>query len=172
MYAHLLVATDGSEGSNRAVRRGVELSRALGARVTLMTVTPLLFTFSINAARLDTARREYRRYMKKWADGVLESAAAVAAEHEVVCERVHVEERQASEAVLSAASERGCDLIVMGSHGRRGLERLLIGSEAQKVLTQSSIPVLVVPSRESDGESLELRREHADAASRADRVES
>ena len=47
------------------------------------------------------------------------------------------------EAIIDAAKDKGCDLIVMASHGRRGLNAVLLGSETQKVLTHSSIPVMV-----------------------------
>jgi nucleotide-binding universal stress UspA family protein len=81
---------------------------------------------------------------KEFAEEVLAAAAALAAKQNVECETVHVGEMRPAEAIVEVAKERGCDLIVMASHGRRGLERLFLGSQTIEVLTFSKIPVLVV----------------------------
>jgi nucleotide-binding universal stress UspA family protein len=145
MYKHILIPTDGSKLSHRAVAAGVKLARALGARVTGLfaapAATPLVYrdllpvgyaTPQRNAALI---RRAAQRHL-----AVVERAAKSAG---VRCETVSVTDDFPADAILSLAKRRKCDLIFMASHGRRGLKGVLLGSETQKVLTHARIPVLV-----------------------------
>ena len=74
---------------------------------------------------------------------LLRNSAAIAQSAGVVCDTAHASTAHPYEAILDTASAKGCDLIVMGSHGRRGIAGLLLGSETQKTLTYGKIPVLV-----------------------------
>ena len=145
MYKHILIPTDGSELSNRAVVAGVKLARVLGARVTGLfaapSATPLVYRDFLPVAyaspQKHTAmiREAAQRHL-----AVIERAASAA---RVRCETVSVTDDFPANAILSLAKRRKCDLIFMASHGRRGLKGVLIGSETQKVLTHTRIPVLV-----------------------------
>jgi nucleotide-binding universal stress UspA family protein len=145
MYKHILIPTDGSRLSHRTVVAGVELARALGARVTGLfaapAATPLVYrdllpvgygTPEQNAVLIERAALRYL--------AVIERAAKAAG---VPCETVSVIDDFPADAILSLAKRRKCDLIFMASHGRRGLSGVLLGSETQKVLTHARIPVLV-----------------------------
>ena len=145
-YHHLLVPTDGSELSDRAVDQAVALAAALGARlrvlhvqvsfpISLVGVGELVEPSTVDALMAATQQR---------AETILGEAMARAAAAGVEAEQSLLVNPQPHQAILEEARTHGCDLIVMASHGRRGLEGLLIGSETQRVLTQSSCPVLVV----------------------------
>lgn len=145
-YRHILVPTDGSEISERAVEQAVSLAAALGARlrllhvqvsfpISLVGVGELVEPSTVDALLAATQQRS---------ETILGEAMARAAAAGVEAEQSLLVNPQPHQAILEEARTHGCDLIVMASHGRRGLEGLLIGSETQRVLTQSSCPVLVV----------------------------
>jgi nucleotide-binding universal stress UspA family protein len=145
-FHHLLVPTDGSEISDRAVEQAVGLAAALGARlrilhvqvsfpISLVGVGELVEPSTVDALMAATQQR---------AEAILGQAMARAAAAGVEADQCLLVNPQPHQAILEEARAQGCDLIVMASHGRRGLEGLLIGSETQRVLTQSSCPVLVV----------------------------
>jgi nucleotide-binding universal stress UspA family protein len=140
MYKHILIATDGSELAGKAVAAGLELAKLVGAKVTaLSAIEPWL---SIATSDTAVAFTEYQRAAEKDAARILGKVSLAARECGVECEAVTVTET-AAEAIMEAAKSKQCDLIVMSSHGRRGLARLLLGSQATRVLTLSSVPVLI-----------------------------
>lgn len=140
MYSRILVATDGSPLSRRAVRAAAELARAFGARLSVIhVVSPYLGSTGIDLAKLPG----FKHAVEKSARAPLEAARALARKQEVNAEAVAVVGGEPWKAILRAAQSRRCDLIVMASHGRRGLSGLILGSEAAKVLARSTIPVLV-----------------------------
>ena len=140
MYKHILIATDGSELAGKAVTAGLTLAKRLEAKVTALTaIEPWHLTASSDAA---AAFVEYRKAAEQDAVRILGQVSAIAREHGVRCETVTVT-KAAAEAIIETANGRQCDLIVMSSHGRRGLARVLLGSQAMRVLTLSSVPVLV-----------------------------
>jgi len=143
MYKNVLIPTDGSELSSRAVRYGVGLAKILGARVTAVTVTEPFHGLSLQPLTLIDTHEEYDERARKLADQIIGEFKAIAAEAGVQREGVHVEHARPYEAILKAAQARDCDLIVMASHGRSGVAALVLGSETLKVLTHSTIPVLV-----------------------------
>lgn len=143
MYTHILIATDGSELSDHAVGQGLELARVLGAQVTLFTAVAPFHMFSVEPYTAGDQRAEYRRRALERAEGFLQSAREKAEALGVSCQSVAIEHSYPHQAILDTARERGCDLVAMASHGRRGVSALLLGSETLKVLTHSSIPVLV-----------------------------
>jgi nucleotide-binding universal stress UspA family protein len=145
-YQHLLVPTDGSEISARAVQQAVELAAALGARVRFLHVQnnyPISLVGVGELVEASTIEALVEAAGKR-AEEILQEALAAAAAAGVPAERTVVMNPLPHKAILEEASAAGCDLIVMGSHGRRGLEGLLLGSETQRVLLGSSTPVLVV----------------------------
>jgi len=141
MFKHILIATDGSELATKAVATGLELAKTLAAKVTFVAVTerrthlapvfpPLVLT-------------EEDEALKQAAEAVLAHASADAAKLKIICTTVHVPNAFPAESIVEEAKARGCDLIVMASHGRRGLARLVLGGETLRVLTHSEVPVLV-----------------------------
>ena len=136
MYTHILIPTDGSELAGKGVQHGVALAKRIGAKVTILTVLP---------PDMITADREVMEIRKertqKHAEEVLGAVAMQTAG--VACETIQVEHEQPYQAIIDTADSKGCDLIVMASHGRRGISAIVLGSETVKVLTHCKIPVLV-----------------------------
>jgi nucleotide-binding universal stress UspA family protein len=146
MYRRILVATDGSELSGKAVTHAFDLARAVGAKVTAF-YAPLPFPMPVYGdAGLHEARakQEYAAIAARDAEGVLAPVQRQAAEARVACDILQAPSEAPWQAILSAAHEVQADVIVMASHGRRGVAALLLGSETTKVLTHSTIPVIVV----------------------------
>jgi nucleotide-binding universal stress UspA family protein len=143
MFKHILIATDGSDLARKALDHGLDLARALGAKVTVVTVTPSWASVAPGEAAIAFPVDEYIRATKENAAAILASAEAAAKRAGVPCATRHEADRFPAEGILSAAEESGCDLIVMSSHGRRGLQRFFLGSQAQEVVTSSPLPVLI-----------------------------
>ena len=146
MYKHVLVPTDGSKLSDKAVAHALDLAQAIGARVTALHVSPDYPQpiYMEGVVLNQVSRREYAKHAKAEAarlfDRVLKKAAAAG----VTCDTAHTIAETPWEAIMATAKKSKCDVIVMASHGRRGLAALLLGSETVKVLTHSKVPVLVV----------------------------
>jgi nucleotide-binding universal stress UspA family protein len=140
MYKHILIATDGSELAGKAVTAGLTLAKRLGAKVTAVSaIEPWL---SIASSDTAAAFMEYQKAAEQDVARILGQVSTTAQEHGVKCETVTVTQA-AAEAIIDTANSKQCDLIVMSSHGRRGLARVLLGSQAMRVLTLSSVPVLI-----------------------------
>ncbi|MBR0819489.1 universal stress protein [Bradyrhizobium liaoningense] len=142
MYSHILIPTDGSELAERGVAHGLALAKSLGATATVIFVVE---PFSEVSSRFLEAVVAYVEYRKAQATSVLERVANAAKTAGISCETIQVESGQPHQAIIAAAADKGCDLIVMSSHGRSGVAALLIGSVTSKVLTHAKIPVLVCP---------------------------
>lgn len=143
MFQHLLLPVDGSPLSESAFRQGIAFARDAGARVTALRVIPDFHTYTYQVEMLGGTRDRYARDATKAVEDYLDTMADEAAAAEVACDTVAVIHDHPYEAIIDTAVNKGCDLIVMASHGRRGLQGVLIGGETQKVLTHSRIPVLV-----------------------------
>ena len=143
MYKHILVPTDGSELAQRAVQPGIELAKALGARIHFVTVTEPFHVFSVDPEQVADSAEEYRAHARSRAERLLANVAGQAREAGLICETSHLEGDHPYEAILSTAKAFHCDLVIMASHGRRGMSALVLGSETVKVLTHTHIPVLV-----------------------------
>jgi len=144
MYKHILVPTDGSPLSLKAVRAASKLAAKLKAKITaLYVIAPYMPRTTSEDIVYHGAysMREYEAEMRKTADKAL--ARVVAAANGSSCDTMAKTHLHPWEAIIDAAKSRKCDLIVMASHGRRGIAGLLLGSETQKVLTHSKTPVLV-----------------------------
>lgn len=143
MYKHILIPSDGSDLATRALDQGLAFAKAVGARVTILTVTEPDYALMLGTDEFDSASPEYGRRAEAAAVALLGSAAAQAEALGVSVDTVKREADQPYEAIVAVAAERGCDLIAMGSHGRRGIEAIILGSQTVKVLSHSTVPVLV-----------------------------
>jgi nucleotide-binding universal stress UspA family protein len=147
MYKKILVATDGSGPSIKAVEHGVDLAKALGAELLLVNVTEIWSALEVAQAAQSGMRDpidQYEKLADTAAKKTLAAATAVAEKAGVTAATLHVRDQAAAEGVISAAKDNKCDLIVTGTHGRRGINRMILGSQATKVLHHSDIPVLIV----------------------------
>jgi nucleotide-binding universal stress UspA family protein len=147
MYKHILLPTDGSKLSAKAVKQGVQLAKSIGAKITAFNVVPEFrammedgFVVPTVAAFKQRFEEESLKRSKRLLDHVEADALAAG----VPCMPVSVISDLPYDAIIKAAKKAKCDLILMASHGRKGLTGLLLGSETSKVLTHSTIPVLVV----------------------------
>jgi nucleotide-binding universal stress UspA family protein len=143
MYSNILIPTDGSELADKAVQHGIALARQIGARVTALTVLLPFHVLTVDPQMIEDTAAQYKQRMQAHGETTLAAAAQAAQAAGVVCEVLSVEHEQPYQAIIDTAAAKGCDLIVMASHGRRGMAALLLGSETVKVLTHSRIPVLV-----------------------------
>jgi len=143
MFQHILIATDGSVLSESAVNKAMEFAREAGAKVTVVTATEPFDVFSADSTQLIEAKASYEKHMKAEASRCLAEAERKAKALGVQCNVVQLEQQHPYRAIIESAEKCGCDLIAMASHGRRGVSALVIGSETTKVLTHTSIPVLV-----------------------------
>ena len=143
MYSHILIPTDGSTLSDNAVREGVKLAAALGAKVTGFIATPDFHATGVEPGLIADTREEFEDRMQTLAQQALGAVKRAAADAGVRCVTEHVIGERPWEAIIQAARRNRCDLILMASHGRKGVAGLLLGSETNKVLTHSKIPVLV-----------------------------
>ncbi len=140
MYKHILIPTDGSDLSQEAIEHGIALAKAVGARVTALTVTEPFYVSAFEPSMVE----QYKKHVAALATKHLGTAKNSASASNVPCELVRLEHEHPYQAIIDAAQARGCDLIVMASHGRKGISAIVLGSETVKVLTHSPIPVVVV----------------------------
>ena len=143
MFKHILLPTDGSELSEAAIQKGIQFAKSINAEVTGFHVILPFHVFSLRMGILEDTKEQYERQSKDQAEqflGVIKKAAEKAG---VSCNTDYVTSSHPYEMIIKTAEKKGCDLIMMASHGRRGLQGLLIGSETHKVLTHTRIPVLV-----------------------------
>jgi nucleotide-binding universal stress UspA family protein len=143
MYKNVLIPTDGSELAGKAVKHGANLAKCLGAKVTLLAVTTPFHIFILETYMVENAPAEYSREVQADAAKLLACAANTVKAAGVACDTVQVEHEQVYQAIIETAESKGCDLIIMASHGRRGVAAVVLGSVTVKVLTHSQIPVLV-----------------------------
>lgn len=145
MFRHILVPTDGSQLSIDTVRRAVAFAQEAGARITFFFAKPdYPVAFYGEGALIDpTTPEKFAEMADSQAREILERCTALAKEGGVDCSAAAATSEVPYQAIIDAAAAAGCDLIFMASHGRRGITGLLLGSETQKVLTHSTIPVLV-----------------------------
>jgi len=142
MFKHILLPTDGSKLSEKAIRNSVRVAKALGARITALHVVPKFHAFKYPMEMLDATRDQAAKAAERGRH-YLEFAGKVARAAGVECDGVQTSGDQPYKEIIKTAQKKGCDVILMASHGRRGIEGLLLGSETQKVLTHSTVPVLV-----------------------------
>ena len=143
MFKHILIPTDGSDLSRKAILYGVQLAKEAGAKVTGLTVTEPYQPAGMDTVFIPMDEGDYEEQSRVLSEKAVEQVKIAAQAAVVPCETIREIHDQPYRAIIDAAHALGCDLIVMASHGRRGISALLLGSETVKVLTHSTIPVLV-----------------------------
>lgn len=143
MFKRILVPTDGSDISKKAIDTAIGMAKLEGGQLFTLSVKEP-FPYSAISEMQPTPPQAFFDAQERMANERVQAVLAAAAAAGVQVQGSSVEALHAWEAIIDAAKANQCDLIVMASHGRRGVQALLLGSETQKVLTHSTIPVLVV----------------------------
>jgi len=147
MYKHILLPTDGSPLSEKAVKQCIQLAKSVGAKITAINVTPefqMIMDEGFIITNTAQIKKRFEEETGKRSKKLLAEVKASASAAGVDCDSVSVTSGVPYEAIIKQAKKAKCDLIMMASHGRKGLSSILLGSETAKVLTHSTIPVLVV----------------------------
>ena len=149
MFKSILVPTDGSKLSAKAVEVAINLAKSFGAKITMLQVMPknqmfLDEGFVVPTTTSRSLITQFKKQTTARSKEILDEARTEATAAGVQCEAVLVASSSPYDAIIKQARKSRCDLIVMASHGRKGLEGLLLGSETAKVLVHSKVPVLVV----------------------------
>jgi nucleotide-binding universal stress UspA family protein len=143
MYRNILIPTDGSDITNKAVQTAITLAKTLGARLSTISVKEP-FPYSAISEMQPVPPQEFYDAQERIAASRVKAVIDAAQAHGLACTGHTVEALHPWEAITDHAKAQGCDLIVMASHGRRGVSALLLGSETQKVLTHCDVPILVI----------------------------
>jgi nucleotide-binding universal stress UspA family protein len=146
MYQRILVATDGSALSEKAVSHAIGLAALCGAELVAMTVVPR-YPQGYFEGGMAMQPQDIQRVESAWADQSQRAVDAVkeqATAQGVTTKAVTIKSDLIADAIIAAVAKHHCDLVVMASHGRRGIQRLLLGSETLHVLTHATVPVLVL----------------------------
>jgi len=143
MFKHILVPTDGSTTSEKAINAAVAFAKETGATITGLYVMPAFHVLTYNTEMLEDTADQFAKDSERHAAKFLSFIENAAKEAGVKCATIRLTSDYPFEAIIQAARENECDLITMASHGRKGMKGFLLGSETQKVLMHSSIPVLV-----------------------------
>ncbi len=143
MFQRILVPTDGSDITAKAVTTAISLAKAVGAKVYTISVKEP-FPYSAISEMQPTPPQEFFDAQERIAAQRVQTVVTSCKAAGLACEAHTVEALHPWEAIIDHAKQQNCDLLVMASHGRRGVAALLLGSETQKVLTHSQVPVLIV----------------------------
>ena len=143
MYKHILIATDGSSVGDKAIDQGLEVAKRFGAKATIIKVTEMWSALDVAGRDAMSKIETYESAAREAVREILSKAEAKAKAAGVPCTIRHIPDRVPADGIVATADYDGCDLIVMGSHGRRGINKLLLGSQAQNVLAQTKKPVLI-----------------------------
>jgi nucleotide-binding universal stress UspA family protein len=143
MYKRVLFPTDGSEITGKAMQSAIAMARLCGAELYVLAVKEP-FPYSAISEMQPVPPQEFFDAQERIAAARVKAVTEAATAAGVTCHGHTVEALHPWEAILDHAKAQGCDLVVMASHGRRGVSAMLLGSETQKVLTHSTLPVLVV----------------------------
>jgi len=146
MYHRILIATDGSNLSEKSVASAIELAALCKAELVALKVVPR-YPQSYFEGGIALQADEIARVEEQWANegqAVVDAVQKTAQSQGVTTQAITIQSDVVSDAILAAAQQEQCDLIVMASHGRKGIARLLLGSETQHVLTHATVPVLIL----------------------------
>lgn len=143
MFKHVLVATDGSQLSEKAALNAVQLAKSMSARLTAVTASTPFHVFATDAVMVTDTEDVYNEECKRRAEKYLGVVKTAAESSGLSFEGIRVFHDHPYAAIIDTASNRGCDVICMASHGRRGIAALVMGSETMKVLAHSKVPVVV-----------------------------
>lgn len=148
MFKHILASTDGSTLANKGVKQAIQLAKAVGARLTVVTAVaeyPVSGPEEGGVVAVPAiVRKRFQEGATEASRKLLDKIKADATAARVNCQTLSVPGNAPYKAIITQAKKSKCDLIVMASHGRSGISSILLGSETNKVLTHSTIPVLVV----------------------------
>jgi nucleotide-binding universal stress UspA family protein len=139
MFKHLLLPTDGSQLSEAAIHAGVRFAKSIGAKVTGLYAMPQFHMLTYQTEMLTDTKEQFAEDCKAHAERFLAVVTQAAKAAGVSCETALTTNDHPYEAIIATAKEKGCDLIMMASHGRSGVQAFLLGSETHKVLTHSAI---------------------------------
>jgi nucleotide-binding universal stress UspA family protein len=142
MYKHIPLPTDGSELSKAAMKHGIALAKAIGAKVTALVVSTPPNSLVVDPSIVSGALDQYKALVAEQTAKYLDNISRNAREEGVDCLTLCIENDKPYAAIVDTAKSQGCDLVVMASHGLRGVSAIL-GSETLKVLTHTSVPILV-----------------------------
>lgn len=143
MFKHILVATDGSQLSEKTALSAVQFAKSMSARLTAVTASTPFHVFATDTVMLTDTEEVYKTECGRQAQAFLRVIKTAAESSGLSFEGVHVFHDHPYAAIIDTANNKGCDVICMASHGRRGIAALVLGSETMKVLTHSRIPVVV-----------------------------
>ena len=146
MYQRILVPTDGSQLSDKAVKSAIALAANTGAQLVALNVVPR-YPISYFEGAVGISPRDVASTEKAWFEkgqGIVDKVSQAARPHGIKVKTAIVRSDLVGESIVAAAKKNKCDLVVMASHGRKGIKRILLGSETQHVLTHGSVPVLVL----------------------------
>ena len=143
MFKHVLIPTDGSRLSMKAVESGVAFAKSLGAKVTVVTVIEPSGVVGTDSRRVAETRKAYEEHVRENAERELKDAERTARKKGVSCTTILQEDDKPYQAIIDTATRKRCDVIAMGSHGRSGVAAIVLGSVTSKVLAYSRIPILV-----------------------------
>jgi nucleotide-binding universal stress UspA family protein len=123
------------------------LAKRLDVPVTVVTVTEPWSVLELGRMARQGNQNpitQFEEMATAAATNILDKVKQTAGSHGITCDVVHVQDQHPAEGIIAAAKDKGCDLIVMASHGHRGFDRVLLGSQANEVLTHSKVPALIV----------------------------
>ena len=143
MYQRILVPTDGSDITHKAVQAGISMAKLTGAKLLTLAVKEP-FPYSAISEMQPVPPQDFFDAQDRIASARVKAVVDTAAAAGLACSGHTVEALHPWEAIIDHAKSQDCDLIVMASHGRRGLNAILLGSETSRVLTHTTLPVLVV----------------------------
>ena len=149
MYKNILVPTDGSKLSGKAIKEAITFAKACRSKIVILHVMPDAGAYISERYHVPTdlaapLKKKFQSEASKRSQEIVDQACAMGAAAGVTCTGVSTVGDEPYEAIINQAKKSKCDLILMASHGRKGLQSLLLGSETAKVLVHSKIPVLVV----------------------------
>lgn len=143
MMKKILVATDGSAHSDKALNGALEFARQTGGRLVVISVAEPYPFPPISESPYAGGSAAYEQRALELAQEHVDKAAAAASAAKVPCETVVVHGLNPHDEIVAAAQKLDCDAIFMATHGRKGLNKLFAGSETQKVIAHSPVPVMV-----------------------------
>lgn len=147
MFTNILIPTDGSALSEKAAQKGIDLAKALQTRITVLHVAVPLFIYPLEMGMMPPLdprlENDVEKAIQIAGETYLDRICALAAAAGLAYDRLLVKDHDVWKGIVETAQKQGCDLIVMGAHGRRGWSAFMLGSVANKVLSQSKIPVLI-----------------------------
>lgn len=142
MFKKILVPTDGSERSNRAIEGAAKFAKPLGASLVILTVAEPYSYTDLSEYRPESIE-QYDERVEAESEERLSEAKKICTANGVDAQTLVVKSFSPAEAIMEQAKKQNCDIVFMASHGRKGIAAVLLGSETQKVLTHSTIPVMV-----------------------------